>query len=144
MTWFVFITQLAEALVDRAGGKDSGRHGAMEYTIVVAASGVGTRAHAIHFTLRRDCNRRILPRLQAPCAGHLRRPFEALQHHTAKFPYCCAAARPRSLSRRRIYLHSRLLERSAKLSDKNGADRWTALPIIETQAGDVSAYIPTT
>jgi F-type H+-transporting ATPase subunit alpha len=42
-----------------------------------------------------------------------------------------------------FYLHSRLLERSAKLSDKNGAGSLTALPIIETQAGDVSAYIPT-
>lgn len=42
-----------------------------------------------------------------------------------------------------FYLHSRLLERSAKLSDARGAGSLTALPIIETQAGDVSAYIPT-
>jgi len=42
-----------------------------------------------------------------------------------------------------FYLHSRLLERSAKLSDKMGGGSLTALPIIETQAGDVSAYIPT-
>lgn len=42
-----------------------------------------------------------------------------------------------------FYLHSRLLERSAKLSDKLGAGSLTALPVIETQAGDVSAYIPT-
>jgi F-type H+-transporting ATPase subunit alpha len=42
-----------------------------------------------------------------------------------------------------FYLHSRLLERSAKLSDKKGGGSLTALPIIETQAGDVSAYIPT-
>ena len=42
-----------------------------------------------------------------------------------------------------FYLHSRLLERSAKLSDANGGGSLTALPIIETQAGDVSAYIPT-
>ena len=42
-----------------------------------------------------------------------------------------------------FYLHSRLLERSAKLSQKNGGGSLTALPIIETQAGDVSAYIPT-
>jgi F-type H+-transporting ATPase subunit alpha len=42
-----------------------------------------------------------------------------------------------------FYLHSRLLERAAKLSDKEGAGSLTALPIIETQAGDVSAYIPT-
>ena len=42
-----------------------------------------------------------------------------------------------------FYLHSRLLERAVKLSDENGAGSLTALPIIETQAGDVSAYIPT-
>ncbi|MDR1947074.1 MAG: F0F1 ATP synthase subunit alpha [Desulfovibrio sp.] len=42
-----------------------------------------------------------------------------------------------------FYLHSRLLERSAKMSDEEGAGSLTALPIIETQAGDVSAYIPT-
>jgi F-type H+-transporting ATPase subunit alpha len=42
-----------------------------------------------------------------------------------------------------FYLHSRLLERAAKLSDKAGGGSLTALPIIETQAGDVSAYIPT-
>ncbi len=42
-----------------------------------------------------------------------------------------------------FYLHSRLLERSARLSDKEGGGSITALPIIETQAGDVSAYIPT-
>lgn len=42
-----------------------------------------------------------------------------------------------------FYLHSRLLERAAKLSDELGAGSITALPIIETQAGDVSAYIPT-
>lgn len=42
-----------------------------------------------------------------------------------------------------FYLHSRLLERAAKLSDERGAGSLTALPIIETQAGDVSAYIPT-
>lgn len=42
-----------------------------------------------------------------------------------------------------FYLHSRLLERAAKLSDKMGGGSLTALPVIETQAGDVSAYIPT-
>ena len=42
-----------------------------------------------------------------------------------------------------FYLHSRLLERAAKLNDENGGGSLTALPIIETQAGDVSAYIPT-
>src|SRR5205814_9281487 len=42
-----------------------------------------------------------------------------------------------------FYLHSRLLERAAKLSDEQGGGSLTALPIIETKAGDVSAYIPT-
>jgi F-type H+-transporting ATPase subunit alpha len=42
-----------------------------------------------------------------------------------------------------FYLHSRLLERAAKLNDENGGGSLTALPIIETQAGDISAYIPT-
>jgi F-type H+-transporting ATPase subunit alpha len=42
-----------------------------------------------------------------------------------------------------FYIHSRLLERAAKMNDENGAGSLTALPIIETQAGDVSAYIPT-
>ena len=42
-----------------------------------------------------------------------------------------------------FYLHSRLLERAAKLSDALGGGSLTALPIIETQAGDISAYIPT-
>src|SRR3712207_9372243 len=42
-----------------------------------------------------------------------------------------------------FYLHSRLLERAAKLSDELGGGSMTALPVIETQAGDVAAYIPT-
>jgi F-type H+/Na+-transporting ATPase subunit alpha len=42
-----------------------------------------------------------------------------------------------------FYIHSRLLERAAKMNDANGAGSLTALPVIETQAGDVSAYIPT-
>lgn len=42
-----------------------------------------------------------------------------------------------------FYLHSRLLERAAKMSEKFGGGSLTALPIIETQGGDVSAYIPT-
>ena len=42
-----------------------------------------------------------------------------------------------------FYLHSRLLERAAKLSEVYGGGSLTSLPIVETQAGDVSAYIPT-
>ncbi|KAG9438794.1 hypothetical protein H6P81_021274 [Aristolochia fimbriata] len=51
--------------------------------------------------------------------------------------------RTRSLSRRCFYLHSRLLERAAKSSSRLGEGSMTALPIVETQSGDVSAYIPT-
>ncbi len=42
-----------------------------------------------------------------------------------------------------FYLHSRLLERAAKMNDENGGGSLTALPIVETQANDISAYIPT-
>ena len=42
-----------------------------------------------------------------------------------------------------FYLHSRLLERAAKLNSENGSSSLTALPVIETQGGDVSAFIPT-
>jgi len=56
---------------------------------------------------------------------------------------CCAVPRARSYPGDVFYLHSRLLERAAKLSDERGAGSLTALPIIETQANDVSAYIPT-
>src|SRR5258708_8965474 len=42
-----------------------------------------------------------------------------------------------------FYLHSRLLERAAKMNEQHGSGSLTALPIIETQAGDISAYIPT-
>ena len=58
---------------------------------------------------------------------------------------CCSAARraARRIPGDVFYIHSRLLERAAKMADKDGAGSLTALPIIETQAGDVSAYIPT-
>ena len=58
---------------------------------------------------------------------------------------CSSAARPaaRPIPGDVFYLHSRLLERASKLSDARGGGSLTALPIIETQAGDVSAYIPT-
>ncbi len=82
--------------------------------------------------------------------------------HTGKHALCCyddlskhaVAYRQLSLLLRRppgreaypgdvFYLHSRLLERASKLNDDNGGGSLTALPIIETQAGDISAYIPT-
>src|ERR1700726_4320579 len=117
--------------------------GAMEYTIVVAASAsepapmqyispYAATAIGEHF---RDSKRHALV------------IYDDLSKHAAAY-------REISLLLRRppgreaypgdvFYLHSRLLERSAKLSDKNGGGSLTALPIIETQAGDVSAYIPT-
>ena len=70
--------------------------------------------------------------------------FRSMPRRIAKFPYCCAGPRDARLIPGDVfYLHSRLLERAAKLNDENGGGSLTALPFIETQAGDVSAYIPT-
>jgi F-type H+-transporting ATPase subunit alpha len=117
--------------------------GAMEYTIVVAASAsepapmqyISPYAACAIGEFFRDSKRHAL------CI------FDDLSKHAASY-------REISLLLRRppgreaypgdvFYLHSRLLERAAKLSDKNGGGSLTALPVIETQAGDVSAYIPT-
>src|SRR5271156_4428967 len=117
--------------------------GAMEYTIVVAASAsepapmqyISPYAACAMGEYFRDSKRHALV------------IYDDLSKHAASY-------REISLLLRRppgreaypgdvFYLHSRLLERSAKLSDKNGGGSLTALPIIETQAGDVSAYIPT-
>jgi F-type H+/Na+-transporting ATPase subunit alpha len=117
--------------------------GAMEYTIVVAAS--ASEPAPMQY---------IAP--YAACAmgeyfrdnkGHALVIFDDLSKHAASY-------REISLLLRRppgreaypgdvFYLHSRLLERAAKMSDKMGGGSLTALPVIETQAGDVSAYIPT-
>src|SRR5512141_369956 len=117
--------------------------GAMEYTIVVAASAsepapmqyIAPYAATAIGEYFRDSKRHAL------CI------YDDLSKHAASY-------REISLLLRRppgreaypgdvFYLHSRLLERAAKLSDKNGGGSLTALPVIETQAGDVSAYIPT-
>ncbi|WP_024789333.1 F0F1 ATP synthase subunit alpha [Lebetimonas sp. JH292] len=118
-------------------------HGAMEYTIVVNAS--ASEAASLKFL--------------APYAGvtmgeyfrdngkHGLIVYDDLSKHADAY-------REMSLLLRRppgreaypgdvFYLHSRLLERAAKLSDKLGAGSLTALPIIETKGGDVAAYIPT-
>ncbi|WP_353663052.1 F0F1 ATP synthase subunit alpha [Hydrogenimonas sp. SS33] len=118
-------------------------HGAMDYTIVVNAG--ASESAALQFL--------------APYAGvtmgeyfrdngqHALIVYDDLSKHAVAY-------REMSLILRRppgreafpgdvFYLHSRLLERAAKLSDDLGAGSLTALPIIETQAGDVSAYIPT-
>ncbi len=119
------------------------KNGAMDYTIVVAAT--ASEADALKFI--------------APYSGcamgeyfmhqgkHVLIIYDDLSKHAVAY-------RAISLLIRRppgreaypgdvFYLHSRLLERAAKLSDEKGGGSITALPIIETQAGDVSAYIPT-
>src|SRR5437773_1313125 len=117
--------------------------GAMEYTIVVAASAsepapmqyIAPYAACAMGEYFRDKKRHALV------------IYDDLSKHAASY-------REISLLLRRppgreaypgdvFYLHSRLLERAAKMSDKLGGGSLTALPIIETQAGDVSAYIPT-
>jgi F-type H+/Na+-transporting ATPase subunit alpha len=118
-------------------------NGAMDYTIVVAAS--ASEPAPMQY---------IAPYAACAMGEHFRDTkrhavvfYDDLSKHAASY-------REISLLLRRppgreaypgdvFYLHSRLLERAAKLSDKNGGGSLTALPIIETQAGDVSAYIPT-
>lgn len=118
-------------------------HGAMEYTIVVSAT--ASDPAPLQFL--------------APYAGCTMGEFFRDNGRHALIIYDdlskqAAAYRQMSLLLRRppgreaypgdvFYLHSRLLERAAKMSDENGGGSLTALPIIETQAGDVSAYIPT-
>src|SRR4029434_113274 len=117
--------------------------GAMEYTIVVAAT--ASESAPLQF---------IAPYSGCTMGEHFRdnggHAF-VIYHDTSKH---AVAYRQLSLLLRRppgreaypgdvFYLHSRLLERAAKLSDEKGGGSMTALPIIETQAGDVSAYIPT-
>jgi len=118
-------------------------HGAMEYTIIVAAT--ASDAAPLQFI--------------APFAGVAMAEYFLAQGKHVLIIYDdlskqAVAYRQLSLLLRRppgreaypgdvFYLHSRLLERACKLSDKMGAGSITALPIIETQASDVSAYIPT-
>ena len=119
------------------------RYGAMEYTTVVSAS-ASQPAPMLYI---------------APYAGTAMGEEWMYQGRDVLIVYDdlskqAAAYREISLLLRRppgreaypgdvFYLHSRLLERAAKLSDELGAGSLTALPIIETQAGDISAYIPT-
>ncbi len=118
-------------------------HGAMDYTIVVNAS--ASESAAMQFL--------------APYTGvtmgeyfrdnkkHALIIYDDLSKHAVAYREMALILR-RPPGREAypgdvFYLHSRLLERAAKMSDENGAGSLTALPIIETQAGDVSAYIPT-
>jgi F-type H+-transporting ATPase subunit alpha len=138
---YVAIGQRMSTVVDVAQQLDD--HGALDHTIIVAAP--ADEAAPIKF---------LAPYAGAAMAehflyngGHALAIYDDLTKHA--FAY-----RQMSLLLRRppgreaypgdvFYLHSRLLERSVKLSDDLGGGSFTALPIIETQAGDVSAYIPT-
>ena len=119
------------------------QHGAMEYTTIVSAS--ASESAPLQYI--------------APYSGCTMAEFYRDNGEHALIIYDdlskqAVAYRQMSLLLRRppgreafpgdvFYLHSRLLERAAKLSDELGAGSLTALPVIETQAGDVSAYIPT-
>ena len=119
------------------------RHGAMDYTVVVAATAADSAAMQYF----------------APFAGAaIGEYFRDTGRHALvvydDLSKQAVAYREVSLVLRRpsgreaypgdvFYLHSRLLERAARLSDERGGGSMTALPIVETQAGDVSAYIPT-
>jgi F-type H+/Na+-transporting ATPase subunit alpha len=118
-------------------------HGAMEYTIIVDAP--ATAAPALQFLAAYSGV--TMGEYFMKKGQHALVVYDDLSKHANAY-------RTMSLLLRRppgreafpgdvFYLHSRLLERAAKLSDKLGAGSLTALPIIETQAGDVSAYIPT-
>jgi len=117
--------------------------GAMEYTIVVAAS-ASEPAPMQYIAPYSAC---AMGEYFRDTKRHALVIYDDLSKHAASY-------REISLLLRRppgreaypgdvFYLHSRLLERAAKVSDKEGGGSLTALPIIETQAGDVSAYIPT-
>ena len=117
--------------------------GAMDYTIVVAAT-ASESAPLQYIAPYSGCT---MGEHMRDNGGHALLIYDDLSKHAVAY-------RQLSLLLRRppgreafpgdvFYLHSRLLERAAKMSDARGGGSLTALPIIETQAGDVSAYIPT-
>jgi F-type H+/Na+-transporting ATPase subunit alpha len=119
------------------------QHGAMEYTIVVAAT-ASDPAPMQYIAPYAGCS---IGEFFRDSKRHALCVYDDLSKHAAAY-------REISLLLRRppgreafpgevFYLHSRLLERAAKLNDEKGGGSLTALPFIETQAGDVSAYIPT-
>jgi F-type H+/Na+-transporting ATPase subunit alpha len=118
-------------------------HGAMQYSIVVAAT-ASDPAPMQYIAPYAGCS---IGEFFRDSGRHALCVYDDLSKHAAAY-------REISLLLRRppgreafpgdvFYLHSRLLERAAKLSDEKGGGSLTALPFIETQAGDVSAYIPT-
>ena len=87
---------------------------------------------------------RVLPRQRPSRARASTTTSRSTRRRIAKSRCCCAVRRAaRRIPGDVFYLHSRLLERAAKLKKEIGGGSLTALPIIETQAGDLSAYIPT-
>src|SRR5579884_2926120 len=118
-------------------------YGAMDYTIIVAAT-ASEPAPMLYLAPYAAC---AMGEYFRDRGKHALVIYDDLSKHAAAY-------REISLLLRRppgreaypgdvFYLHSRLLERAAKMSDKMGGGSLTALPVIETQAGDVSAYIPT-
>ncbi len=118
-------------------------HGALEHTIIVAA----TASEPAPLSFLAPYTGATMGEFFRDNGRHALIVFDDLSKHAVAY-------RTISLLLRRppgreaypgdvFYLHSRLLERAAKLSDAAGAGSLTALPIIETQAGDVSAYVPT-
>jgi F-type H+-transporting ATPase subunit alpha len=118
-------------------------HGAMDYTIVVAA----TASEPAPLQYLAPYSATSMGEFFRDSGRHALIIYDDLSKHAVAY-------REISLLLRRppgreaypgdvFYLHSRLLERSAKMSDAKGGGSLTALPVIETQAGDVSAYIPT-
>jgi F-type H+-transporting ATPase subunit alpha len=119
------------------------KHGAMEYTIVVTAS--ASESAPLQY---------IAPYAGVAmgeeftyAGGHVLCVYDDLSKHANAYRQLALLLR-RPPGREAFpgdvfYLHSRLLERACKLSDEKGGGSLTALPFIETQAGDVSAYIPT-
>ncbi len=100
-----------------------------------------TPVHRTLFGLRHG---RVLPLQQGPRPLHLRRPLEARRGVPGGLAPPAGGPPGREAYPGDVfYLHSRLLERAAKLSDANGGGSLTAFPFIETQAGDLSAYVPT-
>jgi F-type H+-transporting ATPase subunit alpha len=121
--------------------------GAMEYSIIVSASATAPPAVQFLAPYTGATIGEYFMEGKVPGMKHALCVYDDLSKHAAAY-------RAMSLLLRRppgreaypgdvFYLHSRLLERAAKLSDKLGGGSLTALPIVETQAGDVSAYIPT-
>ncbi len=119
------------------------QYGAMDYTIVVAAT-ASESAPLQYIAPYSGCT---MGEHIRDNGGHALAIYDDLSKHAVAY-------RQLSLLLRRppgreafpgdvFYLHSRLLERAAKMSDAQGGGSLTALPIIETQAGDVSAYVPT-